>query len=130
MKPLTAGKMHFPLQSDAVAAFESFLSVCLKCIDENEPFTVECDASDFAIAAVLSQGERPVAFMSRTLSKSECIYPTAEVYLTRISGLESGRIQHILNKPDWIRTTVLFKFPDQDQDFQISFFWYVTPTQS
>ena len=39
-----------------------------------------------------------------------------------ISGLESGRIQHIMNKSDWIRTTVLFKFPDQDQDFQISFF--------
>ena len=61
IKPLTAGKMHFPLQSDAVTAFESLRkelqSVCLKCIDENEPFTVECDASDFAIAAVLSQGE-------------------------------------------------------------------------
>jgi len=74
--------MHFPLQSDAVTALDSLreelLSACLKCIDENEPFTVECDASDFAIADVLSQGERPVAFMSRTLSKSECNYPTVE----------------------------------------------------
>ena len=82
MKPLTARKMHFPLQSDAVTAFESLckelLSACLKCIDENEPFTVECDASDFAIAAVLSQGELPVAFMSHTLSKSECNYPTVQ----------------------------------------------------
>jgi len=43
----------------------------------------------------------------------------AEVYRIRISGLESSGIQHILNKPDRIRTTVLFKFPDQD--FQISF---------
>jgi len=44
----------------------------------------------------------------------------AEVYRIRISGLKSGRIQLILNKPEWTRTTVLFKFPDQD--FQISFF--------
>jgi len=39
--------------------------------------------------------------------------PTAylpEVYRIRISGLESGRSQHILNKPDRIGTTVLFKF--------------------
>jgi len=42
-----------------------------------------------------------------------------EVYRIRISGLEAGRIRHILNKPDRIRTTLLFKFPDQD--FQISF---------
>jgi len=54
MKPLIAGKVHIPLQSDAVAAFESLLeeplSACLKFIGENEPFTVHCDASDFAIA--------------------------------------------------------------------------------
>jgi len=45
-----------------------------------------------------------------------------------VSGLESGRIQHILNKPDRIRATVLFKF--SDQNFQISLFWDLTPTQS
>jgi len=43
----------------------------------------------------------------------------AEVYRIWISGLESGRIQHYLNKLDRMRITVLFKF--QDQDFQISF---------
>jgi len=41
----------------------------------------------------------------------------ADVYRNRISGLESGRIQHISNKPDQIRTTVLLKFPDQDQEY-------------
>ena len=64
---------EFLLKSDAVVAFESLreklLSVCLKCI-ENEPFTVECNASDFAIAAVLGQGERLLAFVSRALSKN------------------------------------------------------------
>jgi len=54
--------------------------------------------------------------LTKTLESTHC---TAEVYRIRISGLESGRIQHILNQPDRIRTTVLFKFPDQDQDFQI-----------
>ena len=49
------------------------------------------------------------------------MWTTSEVYRIQILGLESGRIQHILNKPDRIRTTVLFKLPDQDQDFQISF---------
>ena len=43
----------------------------------------------------------------------------SEVCRIRFTGLESGRIQHILNKPDRTRPTVLFKFPDQD--FQISF---------
>jgi len=30
-------------------------------MDENAPFTAECDASNFAIAAVLYQNGRPVA---------------------------------------------------------------------
>jgi len=51
-----------------------------------------------------------------------------EVFRIRILGLESGGIEHILNKPDRIRTTIFFKFPDQD--LQISLFWDLTPTQS
>ena len=72
IKPLTAGKLNILLQRDAVAEFKSLreelLSACLKCIYNNEPFTVRCDASNFAITAVLSQGERPVDFMSCILS--------------------------------------------------------------
>jgi len=30
------------------------LDACLQCIDENEPFTVECDAYEYAIGAVLN----------------------------------------------------------------------------
>jgi len=80
VKPLAIKSVAFPLSHDAFAAFEQLrselLNACLGCIGEREPFTVECDTSDFAIAALLNQNGRPVAFMSRTLSKTECNYPT------------------------------------------------------
>ena len=43
----------------------------MQSIDENIPFLVETDASDFAISTTLNQDERPVAFHSRTLQPSE-----------------------------------------------------------
>ena len=45
--------------------------VTLQPIDEDLPFTVETDASDFAIAATLNQNSKPVAFYARTLSSTE-----------------------------------------------------------
>ena len=46
--------------------------------DEDIPFTLETDASDFAIAATLSQAGLPVAFHSRTFQGSEQFYSSVE----------------------------------------------------
>ncbi|XP_039761835.1 uncharacterized protein LOC120634993 [Pararge aegeria] len=50
--------------------------------DFTKPFLLTCDASNFAISAILSQGsvgnDRPIAYASRTLNKAECNYSVTE----------------------------------------------------
>ena len=46
-------------------------NAAMAAIEDNVPFKVETDASDFAIAATLNQAGTPVSFFSRTLNKSD-----------------------------------------------------------
>ena len=65
----------FPLNNKAVVAFEmlknDLCNASLGSIQDGVPFEVKTDAFDFALAAVLSQDSRPVAFMSQILSACE-----------------------------------------------------------
>ncbi|XP_037870373.1 uncharacterized protein LOC119629252 [Bombyx mori] len=56
--------------------------------DFSQPFLLTCDASNHAVGSVLSQGpvgkDRPIAFASRTLNRSEVHYSTTEKELLAI----------------------------------------------
>ena len=60
---------------DVVSDFENLktdiANSLLWTVNKDETLIVETDASDFAVAATLSQSGRPVAFFSRTLSDTE-----------------------------------------------------------
>ena len=78
----------FPLNNEAVIAFKTLkndlCNASLGSIQDGVPYDVETDASDFALAAVLSQYSRPVAFMSRALSACEKRYSAVEKEATAI----------------------------------------------
>nr|XP_026689430.1 uncharacterized protein zf(cchc)-8 isoform X4 [Ciona intestinalis] len=78
----------FPLTAEALRSFNELKSNLVKAslgaIQDDLPFEVESDASDYAIAAILSQNGRPVAFMSRTLNSTERHYPAVEKEATAI----------------------------------------------
>jgi len=79
---------HFPIGPKAERAFAELKSdlgnASLGAIRVGVPFELGTDTSDNAIAAVLSQGGRPVAFMSRTLSHCEKRYPAIEKEVTAV----------------------------------------------
>lgn len=64
-----------PLSHDQTESFELIKSEIAKSVlatpDPLLPYTLETDASDYAIGATLNQSNRPVAFFSRTLNASE-----------------------------------------------------------
>ncbi|KAF8793439.1 Retrovirus-related Pol polyprotein like [Argiope bruennichi] len=71
-------KGAFPLSEEAEEIFSylktDIAEASFSAIEDNTPFRIEIDASEFAIGATLSQAERPVGF-SRTLNAAEQRHP-------------------------------------------------------
>ena len=81
IKPLIS-TTAFPLPNEVLLALKTLkndlATATLSVIDEQLPFVIETDASDNAISASLNQQNRPVAFFSRMLSKSEKHHSSVE----------------------------------------------------
>ena len=60
----------------------------LKYFEPKEELTLQSDASDTGLGAVLTQNEQPIAFASRALSDAETRYAQIEELLAVVFGLE------------------------------------------
>nr|GEY38224.1 reverse transcriptase domain-containing protein [Tanacetum cinerariifolium] len=83
-----------------VNAFEKFRSIAP---DWDMPFELMCDASDFAIGAVLGQRQenhfRPIHYASKTMTEAESNYTTKEKeMLAVVNAFEKFRSYLIMNK--------------------------------
>src|SRR5699024_8804902 len=95
-KPLTnllKKDVNFIWNVEQQNAFQTFKHILinepiLQYPDYFKPFILTTDASNFAIGAILSQGEigkdLPIAYASRSLNNAECHYSTIEKELLAI----------------------------------------------
>jgi len=102
-KPLTKlikKGMKFEWTQEQQNAFEMLkekliTAPILKYPDFNQEFILTTDASDFALGAILSQGEigndRPIAYASRILSRAEQNYNTTEKLLAIVWAVKHFR---------------------------------------
>ena len=81
IKPLI-NATAFPLPNEVLLALKTLknnlATATLSVINEQLPFVIETGASDNAISASLNQQNRPVAFFSRMLNKSEKYHSSVE----------------------------------------------------
>ncbi len=133
-------KISIQFDESAVQAFNELKENLISQIelvqpDYNKKFVLTTDASDVAIGAVLSQDEKPITFISKTLNKTEQLYATNKKellaivwalktlrnYLYGVNGIE------ILTDHQSLSFTISDKNPNVDMKKWYSFIESFTP---
>ena len=94
----------------------------LGIIDENIPFVVETDASDFALSATLNQNNRPIDFFSRILHKPKLNHSSVEKEASAFieanrkwSHLLTGRRFKLLQTSVLLRSCTIVKITENSR---------------
>ncbi|XP_052562525.1 uncharacterized protein K02A2.6-like [Culex pipiens pallens] len=83
LRKLTRDTVEYVWDQEAAGAFNLIKQLVtqnpiLRYYDPTEPLLIQCDASQQGVGCVLLQDERPVAYASRTLTKTERNYASIE----------------------------------------------------
>nr|GEW74216.1 DNA-directed DNA polymerase [Tanacetum cinerariifolium] len=113
MNHLLKKETPFVFFKDCVDAFETFKkklteAPILVVLDWNLPFELMCDASDFAIGAVLGQRKtkhfQPIHYASKTMTEAQIHYTTTEKeMLIVVYAFEKFRPYLLLSKRNFIK---------------------------
>lgn len=83
LRRLTRESVEYVWNKEAADAFNQIKQLVtqtpiLRYYDPSEPLTIQCDASQLGVGCVLLQDGRPIAYASRTLTKTEKNYASIE----------------------------------------------------
>jgi hypothetical protein len=121
LRCLLGKSVEFIWDENHTKAFEKIKQVIaspvvLAYYDVNEPVKITVDASSKAVGGALLQNERPVAYITKALTKTEQMYPQIEKEATAIRVACKKLHQYIYGKPLLVETdhkplVTIFKKP-------------------
>ncbi|GKD77154.1 reverse transcriptase domain-containing protein [Tanacetum coccineum] len=125
----------FIFSNECIQAFETLKkklteALILIASDWDLPFELMCDASDFAIGAVLGQHHekhfRPIHYASKTMNEAELHYSTTEKeMLAVVYAIEKFRSYLILNKSIVYTDHSALKYLFAKKDSKARLLWWV-----